>query len=68
MWTRARWLSVAEIAGFAATAAGIGTLAGQSMGMIAGTATGAIVAGCATVYLANAYAFTADEDDADAER
>lgn len=66
MWTRERWLSVLEIAGFlslSAGAAGFGWLYG---GPVGAGASGLLVAGGCAIYLANVYAFDDGEEGSDA--
>lgn len=56
MWTRERWLTVAELCGFASVAAGLAVATFAVVGGLASLAAGLIAAGVELVYLANAYA------------
>ncbi len=56
MWTRERWLTIAELCGFAAIACAVGVAVWTAGNAALGVAAGLFVAGVEMVYLANAYA------------
>lgn len=58
MWTRERWLTVAELCGFAAIVAAAALAAYAVAGATAGVATGLFAGGAVAIYLANAYALS----------
>lgn len=59
MWTRERWLTIAELCGFAAVASGAAVAAYAIAGAFAGVSVGLLVSGAEAIYLANAYALPA---------
>lgn len=71
MWTRERWLTVAELCGFAAVASAIALAAYGVAGGIAAAAAGLLAGGIEAIYLANAYALPGEvkaEEKPDAQR
>lgn len=59
MWTRERWLTIAELCGFGAVAGAIALAAFAVAGVFAGVSAGLFAAGAEAIYLANAYALPA---------
>lgn len=68
MWTRERWLSFVEIAGFLSLSMGVAGFGWLYAGPVGAGASGLLAAGGCAVYLANAYGLTPDEEPDHAER